>query len=192
MAEVPPRKAPDPGERAPDDGSEPFQVDGPALDVDGRLINRIENLEPQHPETPLTEEPIELAERSPSWRDPTPDSYRDAPKRKRGKAPLVFGLLVTIAVAGLAALLFSRSARNSVPTGPLGRLVPATHTPLVVTSEPEGASIRIGTEVVGKTPWAGDNIWGQARLTLELPGYRPWSGTIPSGSDAKVFARLTK
>lgn len=192
MAEVPPRKAPDPGARTPDDGSEPFQVDGPSLDVDGRLINRIEKLEPQHPEAPLTEEPIELADKSPSWRDPTPESYRDAPKRSRGKAPLVFGLLVTIGVAVLAAVLFSRSARNSIPTGPLGRLVPVTHSPLMVTSEPEGATIRIGTEVVGKTPWAGDNIWGQAHLTLELPGYHIWSGTIPSGADAKVSARLTK
>ena len=43
---------------------------------------------------------------------------------------------------------------------------------LSVSSEPSGAILRVGEELVGVTPWTGELTPGQHRVRLELPGYR--------------------
>jgi len=43
---------------------------------------------------------------------------------------------------------------------------------LSVSSEPRGAMLRVGGELVGVTPWTGELTPGQHRLRLELAGYR--------------------
>lgn len=43
---------------------------------------------------------------------------------------------------------------------------------LSVSSQPPGAMLRVGGELVGLTPWTGELTPGQHRLRLELPGYR--------------------
>ncbi|HKO93070.1 MAG TPA: PEGA domain-containing protein [Polyangiaceae bacterium] len=43
---------------------------------------------------------------------------------------------------------------------------------LSVSSEPSGARLRVGGELVGVTPWTGELTPGQHRVQLELPGYR--------------------
>lgn len=65
--------------------------------------------------------------------------------------------------------------------------------PVVVTSEPDGATIRVGGEVIGVTPWAGDNVWsGEQPVVLELRGYRPWQGSLQGGREVRLSARLTR
>lgn len=42
---------------------------------------------------------------------------------------------------------------------------------LSVTSEPEGAVVKVGAEPVGVTPWVGELPLGSHQVSLELPGY---------------------
>jgi serine/threonine-protein kinase len=65
---------------------------------------------------------------------------------------------------------------------------------LVVLSEPSGATVLIGGSEVGKTPWAGDNVWPQGPLRIELrkAGWQPWQGATEGGTERTVQATLRR
>lgn len=53
-----------------------------------------------------------------------------------------------------------------------------------IDSVPSGASIVINGELVGTTPWGGDNDpLRAATITVTLKGYRPWSAAVDAGVD---------
>lgn len=63
---------------------------------------------------------------------------------------------------------------------------------LKVTSTPAGAEVRVGTRLLGKTPFAR-TVWaGRLEVEVTLPGYEParLPVTVPSGDKAAVVATL--
>jgi len=65
---------------------------------------------------------------------------------------------------------------------------------LLVLSQPTGATVLIGGEVMGTTPWAGDNVWPKGRLRVEVrkAGYRTWETTVEGGVEQTVEATLRR
>lgn len=164
--------------------------DGPSLDVDGRLVKRFEAA--QEP-PPQESGPIELAERAPTVYEPTPEAYRAEPAKPQSRR----GLKLAVAAGVTAALLFAGALLfaelrpgQGVSTSLLG--LGSGRRALVVISHPPGATIRVAGAIVGQTPWAGDNLWGDAEVTLELPGYRRWSGRLTHGEDVTLEAHLKR
>lgn len=187
------------------DPPDPLQR-GPRLNADGQLEGRLTRIEPEGsgPLPPPAEEPVlELAERARTRREPVHERYR-APipnARRRLAVRLVVVALVAGAVLLAAGLL---SSKPPVRPGPAPDTVHEADVidqllgggpkaPAIITSEPAGATVKIGGQQVGVTPWAGDNVWaGDTPVVLELPGYKPWKGTLPGGEEAHLKARLTK
>jgi eukaryotic-like serine/threonine-protein kinase len=66
--------------------------------------------------------------------------------------------------------------------------------PLLILSEPSGATVFIGGNAVGKTPWAGDNVWPQGPLQIEVrkPGWQTWHGATEGGAERTVQVTLRR
>lgn len=178
---------------------------GPALGADGKLEGRLARIEPEGapPLPPPPEEPVlELAERGPKRYEPTPESYR-APiphPRRQLAVRLVVAAVIIGAVLLSGGLLVSKPPVRGDPadtvhsTDLLEQLTAGgPKAPAIITSEPAGATVRVGGQKVGVTPWAGDNVWnGETPVELVLPGYKPWKGTLRGGEEVNLNARLTK
>jgi hypothetical protein len=66
---------------------------------------------------------------------------------------------------------------------------------LLVLSEPAGATVLVAGTEVGKTPWAGDNVWPSKeplRIEVRKAGYQPWVGITTGGQQATLEANLRK
>jgi serine/threonine-protein kinase len=63
---------------------------------------------------------------------------------------------------------------------------------LRIESEPSGAKIEIGSQVLGETPLFVENIYPKSEIEvkLSLKGYRPWTGKFAGGQTAELKARL--
>ncbi|MEW5742613.1 MAG: PEGA domain-containing protein [Myxococcota bacterium] len=180
--------------------SEPpdFLKGGPALGADGKLEGRLNRIESGGP-PPVNDAPLELEERPPKRPESEPVAYRDPlPTPGRRLAVRLIAVAVVAGVALLVAgLLSSRPGRpgNVVHTNTFldSLLSGGEKHAVVITSEPAGATVKIAGQVVGVTPWAGDNLWaGDAPVVLELEGFKAWKGTIKGGQEAHLNARLTK
>jgi hypothetical protein len=55
---------------------------------------------------------------------------------------------------------------------------------LSVSSRPPGATLRVGTQAVGVTPWAGELTPGVYEIRLDLPGYPPSRRRVTLARDA--------
>jgi eukaryotic-like serine/threonine-protein kinase len=72
---------------------------------------------------------------------------------------------------------------------------PATPAPLIVTSQPDGARVRINGEERGTTPLVMDNDFppgAEVSMEVTLPGYKPWKGTFTGSAPAQFDLRLQK
>jgi serine/threonine-protein kinase len=186
------------------DPPDPLQ-DGPTLNADGQLEGRLARIEAAGAAplpVPAQQPPLELAERAPKRPEAPVEGYRaPIPARRRS---LAVRIVLAAAIAGAVllggGLLFSKPGGAGKPAetvhenGLLDRLVAGgPRPPAIVSSEPAGATVRIGGTVVGVTPWAGDNVWaGETPVVVELPGYKPWRGTLRGGEEVNLNARLTK
>ncbi|MGE3635817.1 MAG: PEGA domain-containing protein, partial [Sandaracinaceae bacterium] len=103
--------------------------------------------------------PREQSHSSVVTRTPSP---RALPTERRW--PIVaLGLIALAAIAGVAAMV--------LPNDPTGSLR--------VASTPSGARVRVGEEVVGTTPVTVEGLAiGRHPITLELPGYDPFSASV--------------
>jgi PEGA domain-containing protein len=54
---------------------------------------------------------------------------------------------------------------------------------LSVSSRPAGATVRVGGEAVGVTPWAGELTPGVYQISLDLPGHEPSRHTVTLAAD---------
>jgi PEGA domain len=187
----------------PDDVPEFLKGGGPVINADGhvegKVSERIERIE-QLPEAP-SDAPLELQARAPKPSEPMPSAYRDpvVDLRRRRALRVVIAALV-LGCGLIAATLFAPkptrqalvdTVRDSTVLDQLAG--GGGRAPLVISSEPSGATVRIAGEKVGVTPWAGDNVWeGATAVELQLPGYQPWKGSIRGGEEAHLNARLTK
>jgi len=177
---------------------------GPTLDANGRLENRFDKVEAPAPvpASPSPEAPLELAERGPKVYEPRIEQFRDdpaPPRRRTGALKFVIGALVLALVAGVAFVVIQPKLDLPIPEGvrEVGlvqeALRPPDAAPLVIMSDPPGATITIGGTVVGETPWAGENRWlGETKLVLQLKGFRVWEAKLTEGKPLTVDAKLTR
>ncbi|HEY3588301.1 MAG TPA: hypothetical protein VGK85_14170 [Myxococcaceae bacterium] len=65
---------------------------------------------------------------------------------------------------------------------------------LLVLSAPSGAKVFVAGAEVGVTPWAGDNVWPDQPLKVEvrMAGYKPWVGMTQGGKQATLEAELKR
>jgi hypothetical protein len=65
---------------------------------------------------------------------------------------------------------------------------------LFVMSDPSGGKVFVGGVEVGVTPWAGDNVWPEQPLKIEvrMAGYKPWVGMTVGGKQATLEAELRR
>jgi hypothetical protein len=132
------------------------------------------------------EAPLELVERKTKLTE-----YKDQPgyrvsldeKRLAGwKLAIPIMLLLSLMAVGVLSVLRPRYFSQVIPK-----------TALVIVSEPAGATIRIGSQVLGTTPWAGDNIWvGTQKVTLTQDGFRDASKTFQGQRDATLNVAMEK
>ena len=179
------------------DPEDPFR---PALDVDGNLVNRLARVEPPRPQPPnITEGPLELAERAPRVAEPLAEAYREEPPeppRPRVRVgvwlvagALLLGLGVLTAVLLVPRGLWPPSIRSYV----FGATLPGRErAAVVITSEPPNATVRIAGVVVGTTPWAGDNLWGDTTVTVDHAGYAPFTARLKAGEPLTLEAQLKR
>ena len=74
-----------------------------------------------------------------------------------------------------------------------GRDLTMTVPDVFVSSEPRGATLRIGDNQVGITPWAGSNVWtGEVTWELTAAGYQKIRGTFKGGEPVKLNVKLQK
>ncbi len=122
------------------------------------------------------------------------------PKLGRRLALGAVALLVVLGALALVAPAVLPSLRGAGGTGVRAhgvleylfapRSAPA---PLVVMSEPDGATVKVDGKIVGTCPWAGENAWtGPVELEVTLPGYQPWRRTVAAGAEAHLTAKLTR
>jgi len=72
---------------------------------------------------------------------------------------------------------------------------PPNATPILsIHSEPAGAKIQIGSQVLGETPLFIENQYPktQIEVRLSLQGYHPWTGKFVGGESAELKARLRR
>jgi serine/threonine-protein kinase len=143
------------------------------------------------------EAPLELA-RDPHEKKPVEESpdldhiWRDAgtpsapPPRRLRRAAVALVLLV--GGAG-AALYFSPALRRKAPRLPFNEIAV-----LQIDSKPSGATIRVGGQELGQTPFITENTYPRNSIEVQitLPGYKPWRGTFKGGLNANIEARLSK
>jgi serine/threonine-protein kinase len=173
---------------------------------------------------PLELAPVELVERAPRPpSDFTPMPVPDRPRRPPSPDIHWFRWFLLLSVLAVVAggVFIVTTARSTVDRllapGVLDRLLPPTPRPgetgkakepqppgekrvgtpapsLLVLSDPSGATVLVGGAVVGKTPWAGDNVWpkGPLRIEVRKPGYRAWETTVEGGAGRTVEATLRR
>lgn len=180
---------------------EPEFLKGPALSADGTLEGRAQP-EPASAPTPVAppqEKPLELATRPPPRAYTAPTAYRPDPQQPRRWVPLLLGGFVVagFAIAGAAMLLTPAAAplRPEIELPPvlLDALPELAGPPVVILSEPSGATIRAPTGVLGVTPWAGNNAFLiDTELTLTLPGYQPTKLVLGGAKEAHLSVTLKR
>ncbi|MBS1149919.1 MAG: Serine/threonine protein kinase [Myxococcaceae bacterium] len=153
-------------------------------------------LEPERPEPrvlPLAVEPVsqrlELDRPAPvpdpPLPVPTPDlALAASPERAATRRWPLIAVAVAV-IAGVAAVGLS----GWYPSNSVAMKVPD----VAIHSEPSGASLRIGDDQVGKTPWTGSNVWtGEVAFELSAPGYLDKRGTFRGGEPVQLNVKLRK
>lgn len=179
---------------------EPEFRQGPALRADGTIEGREQpDASTPPPVEVAPEQPLELAARPPPRVYTAPTAYRPEPRQPRRWLPVA---LVGFVVAGFgiaaAAMLLTPTAAPTRPAldlpAPLREALPElVGPPVVILSEPAGATIRGPTGVLGVTPWAGNNTFLlDTELTLSLPGYQPTKLVLPGAREAHLSVTLKR
>jgi hypothetical protein len=132
-----------------------------------------------------TYEPVRLSPPAPApvleLEQPAPaPAVAATPKRSRG--PLI-AVAIGLALCAAVAVALIRPRGATVAKG--GNLS--------IKSDPAGATVHIGAEQRGITPWFGKNVWsGDVAYELTAQGYESAGGTFRGGEETKVVVKLTK
>jgi PEGA domain len=164
--------------------------------IDGLIVPKDQRREP----TSWQEErPIELDRRPPPEPEPEPK-----PPRLRTNASVAIALVVAVLFAAAGAIAFVTRSRSLAAGGESAdeQVAPASDSheeggarSLAIESEPSGANVIVDGETVGRTPFLGSNgVAGgkEAEVRVELPGFKPWVGTLKGGVNARLRAKLKR
>jgi serine/threonine protein kinase len=108
------------------------------------------------------------------------------------------GLLAVIGAAGFFALPHLQRllpGAQDAMRSTLGASSTIELPPLVIRSQPEGATVRVDGVDRGTTPLVMDNEYPQGTeisVQVSMPGYKPWKGTFTGGAPATLDAKLQK
>jgi serine/threonine-protein kinase len=122
--------------------------------------------------------------------EPLPGRYQAPPRRRAPVKWLAVGALLLL--AGGAYLYFTPE-RMRVRLPRLGG--PPQQAILLITSEPDGATVKINGQAVGTTPFSQDNVYPpdrEMKVEVVLRGYKPWTGTFRGGESATLEAQLRR
>lgn len=172
---------------------------GPAMDANGRidLGGHVEPTQPAPRPKPAAAEPVELdraamAHAFPPAEEPAPTSPpRRSVWRALGLTAIALAALGALAVVGVFALSWRLPTwlqpRPAHP-GVYGRAL------LRIESEPSGATVLMGSEEIGLTPYLSDNDYpdGDNTFSLKLSGHQPYQGSFQGGRDVTVRAKLRR
>jgi len=183
-----------------DPSDRPPEHEGPALDIDGRLVNGPLPPQPLPPPgfLPSEEPPLELPELPPRRYEPLADAYREEPppppNPRRRVAIAVFAAALVVGLGLLAASLVlpASSWSSGLERLEVSEVVGRPSPTVVVTSEPDGANVRIDGQLVGTTPWASDNLWGDTTIAVERPGYVTFTAPLKARANVRVDAQLRR
>lgn len=180
--------------------TDPELMKGPSLRADGTVEGKpppAPSIEPA-PLQPTKEEPLELARRPPARGSTAPTAYRPSLHPRR---PWVIAALITVVLGGLGigvAAMFApkqpvRRPTVELPTALREALPELAGPPVVIESDPPGATIRTSTGTLGTTPWAGNNPFlTDTELTLTLAGHQPRTVTLPGAKEAHLTVALKR
>jgi len=163
---------------------------------------------------PPHEEPLEL---DLPERAPPPPPVPEPPQSRPGRNLALLSVVVLCAAASVLYFVVRRPGHPNDATRSAASWMPAATDnasksaaapeklavpddpsgapSLTVTSEPSGATVFVQGEEAGRTPLLGTNEFGKGSdvpLRVELPGYRPWTGTFRGGTNASVRAKLKR
>lgn len=175
---------------------------GPTLDPSGHL----DQPEPEHPRSRATSHrlpeslPLELAEK------PQPGALDLSGRRDAGKAADAFPaprkgrsigrwIRWAIAMGMFAAAIVEGPRLYQLTTGKSLDLFPRSAAPLLrIESQPPGAKIHIGDQMIGETPMFIENLYPatQIGVKLSLRGYQNWEGKFAGGQEATISASLKR
>jgi serine/threonine-protein kinase len=136
-------------------------------------------------------EKIELADRprrKESDGPPLPELYRPITTGPRRR---IWPWVVILLLLGAVAALRLQRVRDQLP-GLDSLSPPRAPKPMIVTSNPSGATLKIDGAEVGKTPWAGDNHWHGRGVPYELsaPGYQTLKGFFEGDKEFNLDLEL--
>ena len=147
----------------------------------------------------LPDAPLELARRPQPRGYIAPTAYRPELTPSRRWVPLV---LIGMVGAGLGIAVTAMLVRPAspprvpsidLPTTLRDALPEISGPPVVITSEPPGATIRAAGSELGKTPWAGNNPFLlDTELTISMVGFQSRKVTLKGSSEAQVNVTLKK
>ena len=109
---------------------------------------------------------------------------------------MLIGLVLAGVAIAVTAMVIRPASAPRIPTielpEPLRDALPElAGPPIVITSEPSGATIRAGTLELGKTPWAGNNPFLlDTEVTISLNGYQTRKVTLRGASEARLNLTL--
>lgn len=179
---------------------------GPAMDADGRI--ELSSLpkpawpasrpRPAMAAASLELDPAAVEHAFGPSREPSPElpAPETSPRRARSLGRALALALASAAAAG-AIGVGAFAMRDRLPSwlqlppahpGAYGKAM------LRIESEPSGATVRVGDEELGVTPYLADNDYpeGNNAVTVELRGYQPYRGSFPGGRDFTVRASLKR
>jgi len=120
--------------------------------------------------------------------EPLPNSYG---RPRRRPFPLGLLLLAILLLGGGAAFLLGPAALRAQ----VSKVTRREQAVLIVTSEPPGAQVRIGGQLVGQTPLSQENLYApgaELQVQVTLRGYRPWTGKLRGGESVTLEASLRR
>jgi hypothetical protein len=186
-------------QRFDSNGGDPELLGGPSLRADGTVEGRVAPAAAAPPPVaaPVPDAPLELDRRPPTRGSVAPTAYRPDLTPSRRWVPLV---LIGMVLAGLgiavAAMVVKPASPPRIPAielpGQLRDALPQiSGPPIVITSEPPGATIRSPAGELGKTPWAGNNPFLlDTELTIALSGFQSRKVMLRGASEATLKVTL--
>lgn len=179
-----------------DDGDE--DKDRPTMSADGRREGQWKPAAQPLDTGPAA--PLELVEQAPRLVEERIEAFRDDPPEPPSRAWVFkLGLVVLLIAAAAGGGFFFYTARTPIPYGVRDSTLvdsivgPGENGPLIITSSPAGATIIIDGQVIGETPWAGDNRWrGETSLVIKRAGYQQWEGRLQGGKEQTLNIPLKK
>lgn len=174
---------------------------GPSLRADGTVEGKPppEVSEEPEPLQPTKEEPLELARKPLNRVSTAPMAYRPTlGPRRTWLIAVLFGVVLAGLGIGGAAMVFRPKKPLKRPTievpAPLRDALPElAGPPVVIESDPPGATVVSSGGTLGVTPWAGNNPFlTDTELTVSAPGYQPKKVILPGAKEAHLSVSLKR